>query len=268
MPLITLSRGTFTGSRHLVDRLVARLGYRTVSRKELYQKVHETYGADWDEVATIMERPPTLIEFAQGRKGGQSGKQRWRLFFAFQATLCDLLGLEKGLYHGQAGHLLLPGIQHVLRVRIVTPRAHRIANAMGKKSINRIEAIRRIEQVDSERARWTRAFYGVDWSDPTIFDLVLNLDTMSRDEAVDLIETAQRLPSFQITEASRNAMSDLYIQSRIMARLLYTPETADLGLTVEAEGGHVKLRGDQAYANLPVVQEIVAEAKESCRLGA
>ena len=45
-------------------------------------------------------------------------------------------------------------------------------------------------QVDEGSTRWARNFYDADWTDPALYDMVLNLEWMSVDAAVDLVVAA------------------------------------------------------------------------------
>ena len=246
MPIITISRGTFAGGQQLADLLSKRLGFRCVSREMLYETVQQTYGITAEDISEIMEQAPTHLEHARERSDRLSlGQTRRRLFYALQASLCELLHSSDVIYHGQAGHLLLPGVQHVLCVRLIARRGQRINMAMERDRISKVAASKLVDQVDSERQRWTRSFYGVDWGDPALFDMVLNLDDLSIDDAVEITAHAAALPSYRVSEASSRAFADLCLSSAVMAELLSQPQTIKLDIhEVMADGGTVKIVGN------------------------
>lgn len=259
MAIITISRGTFAGGEKVAQLLAEKLGYTTVSREQLYQKVKEWYSYDVDTIAELLEQAPTsrVVSISDRRNRISMGERRRQVFLAVQASLCELLRKDNVVYHGQAGHLLLPGIAHVLRVRLIAPRTKRVEMAMAREGLTRTEASKKIDQVDSERTRWTTAFFGVNWGDPLLFDIVLNLEVMSLEEACELVVSAAQLPHFRTTPASQKKMEDLALASRVSARLNTTPSTAGLALEVTADGGTVKLIGVTHGGDLEWVSRIV-----------
>ena len=89
------------------------------------------------------------------------------------------------VYHGYAGHLLLRGVPHVLRVRIIADDASRVAAARRDKGLTRSRRSSSSATLDVQLAKWTRFLYGVDWQDPSLYDVVLDLDRMSVEDAAD-----------------------------------------------------------------------------------
>jgi cytidylate kinase len=246
MPIITISRGTFAGGEKLALLLAERTGYRAVSREQVYALVESSYGFKADELAELMEQAPTVRAVANigERRSRQSfGERRRQLLVAVQASLCDLLAGDDAVYHGQAGHLLLPGVSHVVRVRLIAPRARRIELATAREHLTRAEAGHKIDLVDSERARWTQCFFGVCWDNPLLFDLVVNLECLTLDDAATIVVTTARLPRFQATEASRQRMADLALASHVATRLGSHPATASLPFEVQAASGVVRVAG-------------------------
>ncbi|MGB7630468.1 MAG: hypothetical protein WBM29_05225 [Candidatus Deferrimicrobium sp.] len=74
--------------------------------------------------------------------------------------------------------------------------------------------------------------YGVDWSDPTLYDLVINLERTTITEACNAVGTMILEPSFQVTPSSQAAMEDLALASRVRATLAVHQETDGLALEV------------------------------------
>jgi len=266
MAIITISRGTFAGGKRLAELLAQRLAYRVFSREELYDKVRESYGFTGEQAAEIMENAPSHLEFATDRSGRRAiGLRRRQLFFALQSSLCQLLGEEAAIYHGQAGHLLLPGVDHLLRVRLVAPRAMRIDMAMEREKIGRSQACNKIDRVDSERGRWTRAFFGTDWSDTSLHDVVLNLEKIRLDDCAEVISHMTKMPPFTPTSESRQKMRNLCLSARVMAQLVIHPATSELPVEITVERGVVQLLGNltaEEYQTVLQVTETVAGVKQ------
>lgn len=248
MAVVTISRGTFSGGNELAARVAGRLGYRLVSRELLFERAAETYGVCAEELTELMNRMPTLHD-PDTKKAGQ------RLLAAVQASLCDLLVGDDVVYHGQVAHLLLSGVKHVFRVRLIAPRVMRVRMAMDRERLSEFEASRKVDLVDAERERWTKFFYGADVNDPTLYDMVLNLEQLSIEDAAAIVVNATRQPSNTTDDESRGRLRDLALASRIRASLMADDETAGLELHVEAENGKVKLGGLLSEAALAKIAE-------------
>ena len=236
MAIITISRGTFAGGATLAAMLGERLNYRIVSRELLFDRVRDTFGIVQRQLEDMMDKPPALFDPAAKATGR-------RVLTAMQASLCELIGEDDAVYHGNVGHLFFPGVFHVLSVRLIAPRAARVELCMEREHLNEFEASRRIDQVDAERARWARYFYGVDVADPSLYDMVFNLEAASLDDACECVAYTAKLPSFTASDKSRKRLKDLTLASRVRAKLLLDPSTHDLDVHVEADCGRVRLSG-------------------------
>jgi len=241
MAIITISRGTGTGGRILAERVAERLGYDLVSREEIVRQA-TAYGASEQDLRTALTKPPSLWDRFQ--------HQRHRYLAFVQAALCSRVRNGRAVYHGNAGHLLLPGISHVLCVRLIAPLEYRVRMLRERKSMTESEAVAYIRKVDRERERWTRFLYGVDWLDPHLYDVCLNLRTMNIEDAVDMLDVASHSERFTTTDESRRAMDDLVLASRVKASLAADPRTAPAEVGIRAEDGTVFLRGRLRPASL------------------
>lgn len=235
MPIITISRGSFSGGKMLAEDLAKRLGYRCIDRDQIIQKA-AAWGVSQDDLRTAIEKPPSLL--------GQSQHTKYIYLAFIQAALTEEVRAGNAIYHGLAGHLLLGSGPHVLRTRVIAPMEFRIGKVQDRLKCNRKEAIAYIEKMDEDRRKWTRFLYGVDWEDASLYDIVLNLEQMSLEEACKVIGSAARLKCFEFTADSRRAMDDLARASRVKAALAMDPATSDLQFEVVAQGGSVSIKGD------------------------
>ena len=233
----------------LATKVAERLGYEAVSREDLVAEA-TGFGVSEEELREALLKPPGLWS--------RFSRQRGRYLAFVQATLCKRVQKGGVVYHGNAGHLLLPGVAHVLCVRLIAPVAFRVRNLRERSGMDKEEALAYIETVDREREQWTRFLYGVDWLSPNLYDLCVNLRTMGLQDAVELVvRTAQSAP-FQPTEASREAMQDLFLASRVRAALAADTRTAGAEMEVRASGSTVFLRGRLRPASLvdPVLEVV------------
>jgi cytidylate kinase len=233
--IITISRGSFSGGAVVAECVAEQLGYRLVSR-EILAAAAARNGVAESRMAEAIERPPRLWE--------RLGHDR-RLYLTYiREALLDVAVEDGVVYHGHAGHLLLRGISHVLRVRLVAPMPFRISAVMERLHHSRDQAEAYVRHVDEERARWTRFLYGIDWNSPLLYDLVVNIESMGVPGVCAVVRATAALPAYQVTEISRKAVRDLALACRVEAALARDPATAHLECEVTANDGAITLRGN------------------------
>jgi Cytidylate kinase-like family len=92
-----------------------------------------------------------------------------------------------------AASLALADRDDVLRVLVTAStetRRERFADSLG---LDRDEARRALDRSDAGRADYIKRFYGLGSERPTHYDLVVNTDRLTPQEAADLIVTAARM---------------------------------------------------------------------------
>jgi cytidylate kinase len=239
--IITISRGSASGGLLLAQRLAERLGYQMVSREDIIQEASK-FGVSEERLQEAMLKPFGFWERFQD--------ERRRYLALVQAALCERAAADRIIYHGNAGHLLLCGLSHVLCVRLIAPLSFRLKVVMERQHMTRDDAVSYIERMDRQRKDWTRFLYGVDWLDPGFYDLTINLQTLELDGAADVVVAAVRRPEYQVTDASRKAMADLLLASRVRAALAADRATASTNVDVRADGDAVYLKGKLRPASL------------------
>jgi cytidylate kinase len=259
MAIITLSRGTYSGGEKLAQILAARVSYRSISREDIYGCAQHNFGYALEDLVQIMHKAPTRFD--------KAAEQRRRMFVAIQASLCQMMKGDNVIYSGPAGHLFLLGIPHVLRIRLITPYSHRLQIAVEREGLNPREAGRKIDLDDAEQERWTQFIFGANWTDPTFYDLVLNLEYMNLEEIADVVICAMNLPAFRTSEQSKKKLEDLALSSLVMARILSEPLTENLELKVEADNGMVNLIGNFDDKALRQVLQIASRVEGVRDLG-
>jgi cytidylate kinase len=245
MSVITISRGSFTGGKMLAECLSKALGYRCVDREVIVERA-AAHGVSQEELRDALQKPPTFLERFRHKK--------YLYLVLIQAALCEEVRTGKAVYHGNAGHLLLKGGPHILRVRIIGPMEFRLRNAQELLKLSRAEALEYIQRTDQDRRKWTQYLYGVDWGDPSNYDIVLNLEFMDIQEACKTVSTLARQRCFEFTPCCQAAMDDLALGSRVRATLALDPSTAHLEVDVVAKNGSLYLHG--TASNMRDVEEV------------
>jgi cytidylate kinase len=241
MAIITISRGTMSGGRLLAEMLAGSLGYRCVSR-EIVVEAAGAFGVPEGRLLEAIEKGPSFFQ--------KLTFQKERYLAYIQATLCEYAKDDDLIYHGHGGHLLLAGVSHVLRVRIVATMSYRIKAAVKQFGFSETEAVKYIRRVDKDRVKWTNFLYGRDWRSPDLYDIVFNLEGADLDFICEMVRHAIKQPQFQTTQESRKAMANLLTASRVRAALAGIPGIRLSEMEVRADGGSVVITGRSMSQNV------------------
>jgi cytidylate kinase len=250
MAIIAISRGTFSGGEALATRVAERLGYRCLSRETLLDEAATAYGVPAAALVGAMEKRPAFWQRVLG--------ERTAHLACVRATLGGHAQADNLVYHGLAGHLLLPGIPHILRVRVIADLDYRIKAASAQHQRGYAEARAYLDQVDTERRQWIRFLFDVEWDDPALYDAVLNLSRMRLGTACETVARLAAAEAFQPTPESRRALENLTLASRVTAQLASASRTRGLGLEVVADGGIVTISGETRFPGVNDALQAVA----------
>ena len=114
----------------------------------------------------------------------------------------------------------------------------RIALEMERENISRREAQQILKSDDEQRRKWSKYLCGIETKDPSLYDMVLYIKTLTPDDAVDMICHTAGLPHFQTTAQSQKVLEDCLLASEVKAALIdIKPD-----INVSAEGGKVLVK--------------------------
>ena len=234
MTVVTISRFTHSGGETLARCLAEKLGIPSISR-EVLKEVASQFGISEPLLREQLEKTQGLIH-------GPSPERRVYLA-ALQLALAEKAQQGPFIYHGHAGHLLLKGLPHILKVGIIASLQFRAQKLMKKENINLEEAVKSIKQSDETRIKWVRFLYDVYWLDPSLYDLVINIEYVSLETACELIVCTLRQEQFKEKPENKALIEDFVLASRVKVQLATHERTKGLELEVAAEKGIVKISG-------------------------
>jgi cytidylate kinase len=218
MPIITISRESYTRAKEVAEKVAEKLGFQCVSREVLIEASEEFNVPEVKLLKALRDAPFVLDRLT-------FGKERYTAYI--QVALLQRLQSDKVVYHGLAGHYLVEGISHVLKVRIIGNMEDRVKIVMRRaevfeqaavamkgismpglsrpgapRPISKKKALQVIEESEEARRKWGLHLYGVDTHDPDLYDLVIHINKLSVDDAADLICRAASMDRFR--RANRN----------------------------------------------------------------
>ncbi|MFO7751911.1 MAG: cytidylate kinase-like family protein [Desulfobacteraceae bacterium] len=223
MAIVTISRGCFSHGKDIAEKAAEFLKYRCISREVLIDASRHFDVSEKKMLKVLHDAPGMVEKFIHGTDE--------YLCYA-KAALIENVRDDNVVYHGYGGHLLLPDIPHILKVRIISDMQTRVAYTMEKENLSYNEAVLRIKKEDEHRKAWTRTLFGKNLEDPFLYDTVLNIGNMDIDDAAGIIADLALSDSFKTTRASREKLDDYAIQIHASASL-YRHHISNAGIKVK-----------------------------------
>lgn len=197
MKWITVSRKMGTHGSDIAKRVASELGYRFYDTEAINQMAQEL--GVLDSVQHVDGRTPPLLE--------RLFSDRPAIYLErLYSVIYELAKRGDAVFLGRGSHLLLRDFPCALHVWITASLESRIRTLL-ERGFPREAAVRTIKRSDDERGAILRFAFGVDWEDPTRYDLVLNMDKVSVNLAVSTVLHMIRSPD--ISEASAEALRAL-----------------------------------------------------------
>jgi cytidylate kinase len=231
MPIVVIARGSLSGGQATAERVARQLGVPAVGRERLVE-LASSHGAPGPRITQLLDSSPTFWDrFSESHD----------VYVTYlQAAMCEVAQGGNLVYHGHFGQELLNGVSPILRVRVIAPMEQRIAGAMAERQLGRDEAIAFVKKADEDRLKRVRQLFGVDWTDPALYDLVINLEVMTEDMAAEVIVRAVQFPKFQEQAQVLRQLGDLALATRVKVALIANGWM----LNVTASEGHVRITGE------------------------
>jgi cytidylate kinase len=229
MPVITISRGSYSYGKEIAEKLALRLGYACIAR-DILLEASEEFNTPEIKLFNALSTPPSILDRISSKK------QRYIAYI--QAALLRHLNNDNVVYHGFAGHFFVKDVPHVLKVRVIADLEDRAQLVMTRDGISKEDALQFLAKLDENRTKWSQHFYGINTSDPLLYDLVINVKRISVDDAVQIISDSARLSRFQATPESKQQMNDLCLAAEVRASLV----DIDADIEVMAHNGELTIQ--------------------------
>jgi len=114
---------------------------------------------------------------------------------------------------------------------------------MESEGMDATSAEEYIRHVDTVRARWVKMMYGEDVQDPRLYNMVINLKTLSIPAACSIVTKAAEQPDFAATKEVKLKLLDFRLACRVKLALAKARDTRALDLRIEADGGEIDVFG-------------------------
>jgi cytidylate kinase len=243
MHFITFSRKMGANGTAIAKQVSEKLGYKFYDTEAIESAAREM--GFLESVREIDEKAPSLLQrFFSHRPAIDLDR--------LNSVVYELARQGDAVFLGRGSQILLKSFHCALHVRVTASVEKRVQNLL-ERGFHREAALKAIDLSDHERGAFVKFAFGVDWENPELYDVVLNMDKLSVKLGVDAI--LSMAGSEEIKACSVDAIQSLErmgLERRVEAALIeggltYGPVTS-VSVSVE-EPGKVRLSGvvgDQA----------------------
>ena len=234
MTIVAISRELGSGGNAIAAAVAKSLNFEYVEREIILRAAH-AYGVPEEKLADAAEHRLTLWEsFDEERR-------RYLIFleaayYAF-AEKGDLVTASRG------GPFFVQDVSHALKVRVMAPFDVRVGRVMELQGLDRRAATAKVRKYDRDLAGRIEYLFGVDWTLPQNYDMVINTGNGSWGFYTDLLVAAARHPQYQPTPESLQRIRDLSLAAQVRAAIAKDPRTKNISVEIAAQAGHVTIRG-------------------------
>ncbi len=198
--VITISREVGSGGRTIGRKLAERLGVRFCD-KNLINALVEKFNLSSGDIETVKGQKKNwladLLEkytpIPHAGAIGSTGQEfspavtNEDLFKAESEILRELAEASSCVIAGRSGFFILKDHPNKLDIFIQSSFSNRVSRIMEKQGKTAEEAEAIIKRVDEMRENYVQRYTSTSRYDARNYDLVLNMDGLSSDEAVDII---------------------------------------------------------------------------------
>lgn len=202
--VITISRELGSGGRTIGRKLAQKLNYR-YSDKELIHNLQEKFHLTTSGIEKLKGQKKNwfndfiqLVAPAPQADMFIDPDSQYIKEFRADLTTDDIHEAEVEIIKaiaaegpcviaGRSAFFVLQGMENKVDVFISASMEHRIERVMRKQGLSREQAIEVIERVDKGRDNYIKRYTGKSRYDARNYDLCIDVDKLTEDEAVDLI---------------------------------------------------------------------------------
>jgi cytidylate kinase len=198
--VITISREVGSGGRTVGRKLAEKLGVRYCD-KQLIKKLTEMFGLNASEIESIKAKKKSWLEDLFSKITPEFGSEMFipkgveyapevtsGEIFNYESQVLEQLAEESScVIAGRSGFFVLKDHPNKFDVFIHASKPNRVKRIMRKQELSEKEAEEVISYVDKARENYIQQYASTSRYDLRNYDIVLNMDYLTEDQAVDLI---------------------------------------------------------------------------------
>jgi len=211
MGIITISRGSYSRGKEIAEKLAEKLGYGCISREILLKASKDFDVPEVKLLQAIQDAPSVLDRLKHGKKK----------YIAFiRKAFLESIQKDNVIYHGLAGQFFTRGLPNILKVRITADLNFRINVVMKRENVSEEKARQILNKIDEERSKWSMFLYGIDAKSPELYDIILHIDNLKVNDAVEILYNFAKRSCFETTTETQKKLKDMLIAAKAYSMIV------------------------------------------------
>jgi cytidylate kinase len=234
MTIVAISRELGSGGNAIAGMVAKELNFEYIER-EILLRAARAHEVPEEKIADVDERRLSLWE--------RFDEEKRRYLIFIEAAYYSFA--EKGnlVTAGRGGPFFLRDVSHALKVRIMAPFNVRVRRVMEQEKLDQRAAAARVRSYDRELSGRIDYLFGLDWTLPENYDLVINTGNDAWQFYTDILVSAARHPQYRPTPESQQRVRDLSLAAQVRAAIAKDPVTKNINVEVSTQTGRVALKG-------------------------
>lgn len=104
-----------------------------------------------------------------------------------EKKLMDLVKEDSAVISGLGAQIIFRNHPDALHIKIIGSPERRVERLAGSANLTQSDAQKIVENTDRRHRRYIQMIYGRDWSDPDLYQLIINTDTLNALECAELL---------------------------------------------------------------------------------
>jgi cytidylate kinase len=251
MSVITFSTEFGSGGRNIARSVAEKLNYQYIDR-EIIREAGKKYSVPEKKLEEVFTKNPGIIERLIEDQS---------IYLTFiENIILKFASEDNVIIAGSGGQYILRDISHVLKVRVIAPVPFRVEKIMERENLDRKQAEEMVAKEDKNRMLRMNHLFKINWSDPSLYDIVINTRNIFHESAVEMIANMVKQKGFQPGEESKKLLDDLLLTSKIKAKLASHPMIMMSYIDIATKEGIVTITGN--ISNIYEKELIIENVKE------
>jgi cytidylate kinase len=193
-PFITISRETGAGGIQFGELLVEFLNNNDITRKHDWKSFEKNLV---EKITHEHNLPIEMAKYIPEKKISEMQDVLEQLFSLHPSeesmirkasnTILHLAMLGDVIIIGRGANIITKHLTSGFHLRLIDTLERKIKNIQDIFSISKTEAAKFIREEDKGRKLYIKKFFSSDIEDPSIYSLVINLSSISTDDAINLV---------------------------------------------------------------------------------
>lgn len=214
MPIIIISSEVAESAGQIAHATADALGYKCLG-PDVLADIAAKHAIPADKLSEALGNTPSTFKRMRS-------KRRSQLLAHLEAEVLDRLRQDNIVCWGLAAHLYVQGVSHVLKVRLMVNSQQEAEKIAQQRGIAVQRATKLIQDLIRKQAQWSVSAYGLNESEPSMYDLTVNLGQIEPDEAVRTIAGAAAYRKFRPMTYSIKTLAENALAAKVRTKLLET----------------------------------------------